>query len=423
MLVQFRFKNFKSFKDEACLSLVSSNYYKDLPQNLIPMQSFSLLRGAVVFGANASGKTKLFQAVNFMRQIVRYSAKNDSWKKLFSPFKLSVVNESSLFEVIFIHNSIQYRYGFEIKDFNIKAEWLFRKKAHEVQVFYRDGQEVNFNSRYISHDIASNLLSANMITTDTLFISALSRWNDALSISLLDWFQKVNVLSASVNNFAGYSVSRLDSPMKSSIVNFLKYADTGIIDLSVESISIDDVPDDIKRLLPNENIIKKVYKGVRTIHTLLDENHIPKGTIELSMENDESYGTYRIFALSAPIIDTLKKGNVLFIDEIDNGLHRNLLYAIIALFNNPKINVNKAQLVINTHNTSLIDKNDIYRRDQIYLVSKNQAGESLLTPLSDFKLRESAKIGNLYKDGRLGGIPYLEDFDNFIISNSKENDL
>ena len=113
-------------------------------------------------------------------------------------------------------------------------------------------------------------------------------------------------------------------------------------------------------------------------------------------------------SLAGPIINALETGSILWIDEIDNGLHYDLVRALVALFQDEKINIRNAQLIINTHNISLIDEADLFRRDQIFIVKKDRYGEATLIPVSDFSIRETAKVGKLYREGRFGGVPYLE---------------
>jgi hypothetical protein len=198
----------------------------------------------------------------------------------------------------------------------------------------------------------------------------------------------------------------------------LKGADIGIEDIEPNEISVDNIPDEIKRMLPKEALGGKFYNGIKTIHKVYDKNQLPAGTIALTLENDESYGTAKIFALSAPIIDTLEGGKILWIDEIDNGLHYQLLVALIKLFHSPKTNPHNAQLIINTHNVGLLNEEELFRRDQIYITSKNRYGESSIKPITDYsgvdKIRKSSKIGNMYLAGRLGGTPNLNDFEDSI---------
>ena len=423
MLVQFKFNNFKCFKDETTLNLVASNYFKDEPTNIYPAELYSVVNTLAVYGANASGKTKLFQAFNFMREIVLHSANNKNnrvWQNDYDPFRLNIetIGKSSTFEVVFLIDDIQYRYGFELDKDSIIAEWLFRKKTKEVKVIYRDDDGIEYNKVYINRKIADNLKDARMIRNDALFISILSVWNDPLSSSITQWFGNSNVLSASMNNYLGYSLRQLDSPMKKQMLSMLNGADLGIEDINPNEVDFDSIPDEIKKMMPKEAFEGKIYNGVKTIHKVYDSNGLVAGTTEFTMENDESYGTTKLFALSAPIIDTLKNGKILWVDEIDHGLHYDLLVAIIRLFHSSETNPHNAQLIINTHNSGLLDAPNLFRRDQIYIASKNRYGESSLKPITNYgsTLRKSSKIGSLYRDGKLGGVPYLGDFDSSVIS-------
>lgn len=425
MLAQFKFNNFKCFREETVLNLVASNYFKDALNNITSKGFYSVVNSAVVYGANASGKTKLFQAFNFMRTVVLHSANNKNngvWQDLYDTFKLNTAstNATSSFEVVFLIDEIQYRYGFELNKESIVAEWLFRKKVKEVCIIYRDDSELTYNSKYFNSKIAENLKSANMVRADALFLSALSVWNDSLASDITRWFSNANIISTSLNNFMGYSLSKLNTPMKDRILSMLKGSDMGIEDIEPNEVSVDSIPDEIKRMLPKEALNGKFYNGIKTIHKVYDENRLPAGTTAFTLETDESYGTNKILALSAPIIDTLEGGKILWVDEIDNGLHYQLLVALIKLFHSPKTNPHNAQLIINTHNVGLLNEEELFRRDQIYVTSKNRYGESSIKAITDYSgkemIRKSAKIGNLYLDGRLGGTPNLNDFEDSIIA-------
>lgn len=417
MLVQFKFNNFKCFKDETLLNLVASNYFKEESDNLISTPFYSVVKTLAVYGANASGKTKLFLAFDFMRDVILHSANNvnsNIWQQKYDPFRLNIQSReaSSSFETVFIIDGIQYRYGFELDKTQIHTEWLFRKKTKEINVFYRDEEGIEYNSVYVNKKIAETLKDAKMVRDNALFLSALSVWNDTTASLISNWFYESNILSTSIDNYMGFSLNRLDSPMKSNILSLMQEADIGIEDIRANEVPIENVPDEVKRLLPKEAIFGKIYNGVKTLHKVYDENHLPVGREEFTLEVDESYGTVKFFALSAPIIDTLQKGKRLFVDEIDHGLHFDLLVALIRLFNSPKTNPYNAQLIINTHNVGLLDEG-IFRRDQIYITSKNSYGEAILKSITDFsklKLRKDSKIGDLYREGKLGGVPYLAEF-------------
>lgn len=393
MLVQFRFNNYKCFKDETVFNVVASKYYRDKMENLIQVPQYALLRTAAVYGANASGKTKLFQAFNFMREVVLTSAdkQSNNWQRSYSPFLLDTYSaeQPSVFEVVFLMDGIQYRYGFELNEERILTEWLFRKRSKEVKVLeYNGGTSIYYNEHYINPKIMKNLEEAKMFRVNSLIISSLSMWNDQLSLDILHWFKQNNIISASLNTMAPRILSAIDHPkMKTKLMDFLRSADLGIYDVTSNEISDTEL-----------NISHRRY----------DEQHLPSGFAKLSLEKDESFGTYRFLSLAEPIISALETGSILWIDEIDNGLHYDLVRALISLFQDETVNIHNAQLIINTHNISLIDEADLFRRDQIYIVDKNRYGEASLTPVSDFSVRETAKVGKLYREGRFGGVPYLD---------------
>ena len=415
MLVQFKFRNYKCFKDETVFNLVASNYFKDGSDNISSTPFYSVIKTAVLYGSNASGKTKLFLAFDFMRNVVLDSANNVStWRAKYDTFRLNTASakSDSSFEAVFVMDGIQYRYGFEVNGKQIMSEWLFRKKVKEVNILYREGNEIEYNSRYVRSDTAGSLIKADMVRPDALFLSALSIWNDPLSKSIVKWFFDSNVLSASIGNYMGYSLRHLNSPMKSRMLAMMNEADIAIEDMAANEVEAGSIPDEVKRLLPKEALSGKIYNGVKTLHKLYNENYMPVGKEGFSLEEDESYGTSKFFALTAPLIDTLDNGKRLWVDEIDNGLHPDLLLAIIRLFQSPETNPHNAQLIINTHNRSLLDER-IFRRDQIYLVSKNRYGEASVRPITDYRginLRKNTHIGDLYRAGKLGGVPYLGDF-------------
>ena len=383
---------------------------------VVSYPDYNVLTAAVVYGANASGKTKLFQAFKFMTDMVYELARENKydWKKQYAPFSLSedMDDESSSFEVVFLLNGIQYRYGFEIDGEKVLSEWLYRKKKDEVCILYRDDIELTSHGTYISSEIANNLRKAKMVRDDTLFLAVLAVWNDRFAKKIVGWFARCNVLSASTSRFSGYSLKQLNSPMKEQILQFMQSADFNIDDMFIRETDTEKIPEEFRRFIKKENGENpKFIDGVMVQHKTFDKNGLSHGKALLWLEDDESYGTYRMFALSAPVIDTLQDGKVLFVDEIDNGLHSDLLSAIVALFSSPQINKHGAQLIINTHNRDLIN-NRIggFQADQIWIAEKDRFGVATLKPLLNYRVESGHSIGEMFREGRFGGIPYLNNF-------------
>lgn len=398
MLIQFSFNNYKCFRGETTLSMVAGNM--EHPKGAtISYADYDILNTAVVYGANASGKTKLFQAFKFMTNMV-YELSNDNkynWKKDYAPFALAedMDEETSSFEVVFLIDGIQYRYGFEIDGDKVLAEWLYRKKSEERCMLYRDEAELTYHATFISSSIADNLINAKMVREDTLFLATLVVWNDKFSRKIVDWFAGCNVLSASANRFAGFSMEKLNSSMKTQILRFMQTADFNIDDMFVQEAEDD----------------------VSVTHKTFDRNGLSHGKAAFMLEREESYGTYRMFALSAPVIDTLQNGKVLFVDEIDNGLHSDLLSAIVALFTSTETNKYGAQLIINTHNRDLINSTTSkFLPDQIWITEKDRFGEATLKSVLDYKIDSKRPLEEMFREGRFGGVPYLNHFMENVLS-------
>lgn len=416
MLIQFTFDNYKSFCHETTLSTVASNKTDHSEGALIRLDDVNLLTTVAIFGANASGKTNLFRAFIFMRNMV-YELANENksnWKETYTPFALKENQDpndvSSSFEVVFTIGQELYRYGYEISAERVLSEWLYlNQDSDEIQVISRDGEKLDYNKRFISPKIADNLKSAKMLRTDTLFLSILSIWNDPLSQKIVNWFASCNILSASSDRLSNYSIRKLRTPMKLQMIRFMQSADFNIEDMRPRETKISELPEEMQNLIP---LIERsqIINGINIAHKRYDENGLSHSSVLFSLEREESLGTQRMFALSAPIIDTLQKGKVLFIDEVDNGLHTDLLRAIVSLFLSPQTNKHHAQLIINTHDVSLLDDDNLFQPDQIYITEKDRFGVSHLTSLLQFTFNSDKSLGELYREGRFGGVPYLFDF-------------
>lgn len=439
MLVQFVVKNFTCFKEETKLSMVASNYDKTRgDDNVIEVPKFnlSLLRSAVIYGANASGKSKLLKAMDFMRDMVRSSSKD---KQIDDPIEITpfLLNETtenapSLFEMIFIQENIMYRYGFEVTKKEVVSEWLYRRKAtKEAEIFYREYQDFEINP---SNFKKGKILADNqMIKKNTLLLSAAAQFDDAIAKNVLDWFKHFNILSGLQDNqYAGFSASMLnEKQLKSEVMQFINGADLNIADLKLVEIGIDELPQELPQKL-RDSIVKSIKEGkgtifsdVSVIHKKYNANNSFSGVVEFSLDDDESSGTQKYFAFSAPLIATLQNGQLTAIDELDAKLHPNLVCKIVGLFNSKATNPKNAQLIFNTHDTNLL-ASGLFRRDQIWFTEKDRYGAATLYALSDFKKGNGDKARNNedyeinYIQGRYGAIPYLGDFDKLFRTQKEE---
>lgn len=430
MLLQFTVKNYKVFGDEIKLSMIASADKTTREQeNIISLPQFGLrvLKSAVIYGANASGKSKLIDAMKFVEKFILTSAETQSSREIDTvPFLLTTTTENapSLFEIVFILDNEMYRYGFEVTKEKIVSEWLFhRPKTKEKQLFYRQEQEFEIHNSFK----VSDLIEKKRIKTNTLLLSKADMENDPLATKIILFVRKQIYILSGLNEggYMGFTISELKKEnKKKEILNLLKSADIGIEDVEPSLLNIEDLP--LKMSLQLKKMIIKladedledkdsdIISGVYTFHNKFDENKNIIDFVRFSMEEDESMGTQKYFALLGPILNTLSEGKTLFIDELDAKLHPNLVYKILEIFNSKTGNPNNAQLIFNTHNTNFLNRS-IFRRDQIWFVEKNRYGSANLYSLSDIKgVRKDDTFEEKYTEGRYGAIPYLADFDKML---------
>lgn len=430
MLLQISIKNFKTFKEKVTLNLLASNYDKDTREidNISLDAKFNLriLKSAVIYGANASGKSKFFEALMFMKHFVINSSKETQQGDLIDvdPFRLDKKSEKlpSEFEVIYIHDNTIYRYGFEANKNEIIAEWLYYKpKTKEIELFYRDGNKFETHDRNFSK--GNMVIKGGLVRNNALLVSVAAQFNDSTSIAVINWFKNLKTISGL--NESGYKIFTMgktqDPIHKTKILNLLKAADLGIQDIKLQKLEIDQLPKDLPKEL-RDKIIREVNEekkefvlDVLTAHKKYDSNKKVIDTVNFSLDNDESSGTRKFFALTGPILDVLENGYTLVVDELDSKLHPNLVCKIVALFNSKEFNKKNAQLIFNTHDTNLLNSG-LFRRDQIWFADKNKFGEAKLYSLADFKsdtVRKTESFEENYIKGKYGAIPFLSFFDNF----------
>jgi uncharacterized protein len=431
MLIQFSIKNFRTFKERASLSLIASNYDQGTreKENIINDDKFHLriLKSAVVYGANASGKSKFIEALMFMKRFVvsssKESQKGDPIKV--EPFRLSVEteNKGSEFEIIFVHNKFMYRYGFEVDKERVISEWLYcKQKIKEIELFYRNYQSFDIHPRSFSK--GSTLVREGLIRDNALLLSVAAQFNEPSSISVMEWFKSVRTISGLREEaYEAYTMGRTEKPEhKKEILKLLKAADLGIQDIVLKKLDIQNLPKDMPKEL--KEIIEEKSKDegaqfvsdILTAHRKYDSNNKTIGKVDFSMEEDESSGTGKFFALTGPILNSLENGDPLIVDELDSKLHPNLVCKIVALFNSKDLNPKNAQLIFNTHDTNLLSSG-LFRRDQIWFTEKDKFGAAKIYSLADFKsdaVRKDELFEENYIRGKYGATPLLSFFDSII---------
>lgn len=434
MLIQFYVRNFKTFKDRATLSLIASNYDKQVREaeniRYVPEFNLRLVKSAVIYGANASGKSKLIEALMFMKRFAIDSSKETQKGDYIEvePFKLQTDSESDSteFEVIFIFRNEMFRYGFEVTQEKIVAEWLYhRPNKKEVELFFRQEQKFEIHPRNFSK--GNLLVKADLIRENALMLSVAAQFNDKNAAKVLTWFYGLKTISGlQEEGYQSFTMGRTEDPShKEKILALLKAADLGIQDISLELFDVNKLPKEMPKEL-REVIEKKAKEeentkfiaDVLTTHRKYDSEKNFVESVTFSLEHEESSGTKKFFALTGPVLDSIENGFVLIVDELDSKLHPNLVCKIVSLFNSKELNSRNAQLIFNTHDTNLLNSG-LFRRDQIWFTEKDRYGAAKLYSLADFKsdVRNTEKFEDNYIRGKYGAIPYLADFESWIDSN------
>ena len=433
MLVQFSVRNFKTFKDEAKLTLFASNYDKNTREadNVFEVPKFGLrlLKSAVVYGANASGKTKLVDAARFMKDFIFDSSVGSQQGNSINtePFRLSTVtiDKPSMFEIIFIYQQEMFRYGFEVTANTVMSEWLYhRPHTKEIEIFYRDGQEFMVHPKLFRK--GSFLVKEKMVRSNALMLSVAAQFNDELAKRVFQWLRKLEILSGlREEDYEEYTISLAqDVTTKAKILSLLKEADLGIEQIESQQVDHDTYLKSLDRVNKLWQISMKrtmneigpehsIFPETKTFHNQYNELNEIVGVEEFALDDQESSGTAKFFALTGPIIKALEYGDVLVVDELDSKIHPNLVSKLVELFNSAKTNPNNAQLIFNSHDTNLLGSG-LFRRDQIWFVEKDRYGAAVLYSLASFKTdeggRKSDNFEEKYISGRYGAIPVLGDF-------------
>ncbi|MBW4562799.1 MAG: ATP-binding protein [Mojavia pulchra JT2-VF2] len=428
MLIEFSVGNYRSFKEQVTFSMVTANLVakdKKLDENNIFAvdEELKLLKSAAIYGANASGKSNLAKALGFMRWFMINSSKETQSTEKISVerFKLSTETETkpSFFEIVFLINGKRHRYGFEATPEKVVSEWLYYvPKSRETKLFDRQLDNISVSKTYKANGIQQKTRH------NALFLSVSAQFNVKIAEKILDWLtNKVKIVSGLDDiGYRGYTVNCLrDNENKDEIIQLLKKLDLGLGDIKVKEIEIN--LDSLPREFPNgiQNFIHKNGRGkatsVQTIHQKFDEKGNLASTEIFDLDEQESEGTQKVFALAGPLVDTLKDGKVLIIDEFDARIHPLISRAIVELFNSNETNPYNAQLIFMTHDTNLLS-NKLFRRDQIWFTEKNRYGATDLYSLAEYKILDDAPFESDYIKGKYGAIPYIRNLNHLIDSHA-----
>ena len=417
MLIQFNFKNFKSFRDEATLDL-SAAKMTEFSDRVVSEGNDKILPMAAIYGANASGKSNIYNAFGYMADYVIESFKYGDEEEKFeeyrpTPFLFdSVSNDAeSSFEVYFTIPGDKaqktYNYGFCVDRHGVTEEWLNvkAKTARKyTSVFYRSTEEGMLDLSGLPKNSRENIQVA--LEKQVLIVSLGAKLKVTKCKDIRDWFM-ANEFADFGDPFTNFFLSRRlpkgfvdDDSVQKKVIEYFASFDEHIKDFEIEK-------------LPHDADSKEETYKISSLHKKIDSDTF--AAIPLNME---SAGTLKMFALYPELQDVLEKGSVFFIDELNARLHPLLVRNFLLTFLNPEINTKHAQLIFTTHDTWQLS-NQLLRRDEVWFTEKDEQGISKLYSLADFvdesgaRIRKDESYEKNYLIGKYGAIPTLKSIDIF----------
>ena len=434
MILNIELRNYRSFKNEASFSLVAESSSKTKEQNVFVQQlargedDVRLLKTAMLFGANASGKSNLLRAIfEITKFIGKYKPKAGEPISMYDPFRFAAetVEAPIEFKIDFAgKDEIKYSYKISFNKENVISEELYYyPNKKETILFTRVVPEL---PNAIKH---TGKLGTSLKYTKYIEVfhnqALLSKFGEEIPNELITpvyiYITQIDVLNACntrmLTQIFNETRSKLatDSELLKKMNELLRFADTGLKGVSIKELTEDqfNFPSDISNDIKNQ--FMKDNKHFMTSQHSFFENDELKRTDEPLPFQEESKGTNTIFALGGRILQALENGEILFVDEIDANLHPYLSKLLVTLFQSSHINKHNAQLIFTSHNPVLLDRT-LFRKDQIWFTEKDEFGVSDLYSLQDFNdVREDTPFDKWYLAGKFGGVPNIKSLESLFV--------
>ena len=416
MLLRFRVSNHLSLRDMQELSLMATSL-KDDERGLINSSAVNqghILPAVVIYGANASGKSNLINAVLFMRSLVLksqiYSKPDGGVPREYFELDYASSENPTAYDMDFVVENVRYHYGFETTNSEFVSEWLYSyPQKRKRMLFERSGTSFEFG-----RDLkGNNKIIARLTRTNSLFLSAAAQNDHAHLSKIYQYFEKIQIIQDIT--IPGVIASRklLDqskSGLDQRVIDYLSAIDTGIVNFRRKKYELPEELEIFQREITKSlsNLVDEPLAG--ELDSEINRDQIELGhrgfnsdTFYLELDS-ESAGTRRLLMILSRMFSALDNGGLLCIDELDASLHTNAVETLLKIFCSPEVNSRGAQLIATTHDTCLMNPS-ILRRDQRWFTEKDQSGATQLYSLSDFRTRKDDNFERGYREGRFGAIP------------------
>lgn len=425
MIVNFSVQNFGSIKDKQTLSFEADRSTHLEDTYVVKFGEQRILKLALIYGANASGKTTILKALDFLRDIVINPERKKNNELDFNPFLFdsNTPKENSIISIEFFQNGIKHFYEVEFFKKAIVSEELYFYKPNKANLFKRKTNlenqftEITFGSKVTTDKVFEKILEANTLWNNTVLGGYLKTNIDFKELQeVVDWFgaylKPLIYTRTELEEFVTTRISDREIA-KSDLVTILKKADFNISDVVIQEEE-KDIPDDFIEFLkkqvkaPNEKIKELEQKGKLTAVNIEFEHTVSDIKYNLPLEL-ESQGTRRYYGFAGLLALLIKRSIAFPIDELESSLHPDLYLHFLLSF---LLNSKNSQIIATTHNREILDNKDIFRNDAIWFTDKQESCSTELYSLADFDssvVRNTTNILNAYKSGKLSATPNLGD--------------
>lgn len=411
MIINFTVQNFGSIKDKQTLSFEADKSTHLEDTYIIQSGKHRILKLALVYGANASGKTTILQALDFLRRMVMNPLKQKTDVFDFSPFLFDAdtPNQNSFFAIEFLQNEIKYLYEVEFSQKAIVSEALYSYNPKKNNVFKRTTDlkkqltEISFGSKVSVDTVSEKTLTANTLWNNTALGGFLKTNIECKELrEVVDWFG--NYLNSLIHprTILDIFVTRFienEKISKSDIISILKKADLNISDIVLKK-RVEELPSNESNGI-NIQIVREII-STHFEHTVDNVKY----TLPFELESE---GTKRYYGFAGLLALLIKTSTAFPIDELETSLHPDLYMHFLLSF---LLNAKSSQLIATTHNRELLNDKDLFRNDAIWFTNKGEDCATELYSLADFDtsvIRDTTNILNAYKSGKLSGTPNLGD--------------
>ena len=425
MIINFSVQNFGSIKDKQTLSFEADKSPHLEDAYIVNFGGQRILKLALIYGANASGKTTILKALDFLRDIVLEPERKKTNELDFNPFLFDpkTPKQNSIISIEFFQNGIKYFYEVEFFKKAIVSEALFFYNPNKANVFKRKTNlsnqftEISFGSKISADKVFEKTLESNTLWNNTVVGGYLKTNIDLKELQeVVDWFK--NYLSPLVytrTELEGFVTSRIESKeiSKADVVTILKKADFNISDIVIEEKE-EKIPDGLieflrKQVKEHSDKIKELEERGKVTAVNIEFEHTVNNTKYTLPLEFESQGTRRYYGFAGLLALLIKNSTAFPIDELEASLHPDLYLHFILSF---LLNSKNSQIIATTHNREILDNKDIFRNDAIWFTDKQDSCATELYSLTDFDssiVRNTTNILNAYKSGKLSGTPNLGD--------------